>query len=104
MADNMKDEKAIEDLPISEKPCKRVRRARATIDKSLERAHYKEMDAKECHEHGLFRASPSLNIEARRLEHEGNEIMLKKKQRDDRGRKYALLCQKKQQKQLPLEE
>jgi hypothetical protein len=42
--------------------------------------------------------------ESERLERERMEIHRKRRDRDDRGRKYALLCQKKQQKQLPLEE
>jgi len=96
----MKQEKAIEDIPISERPCKKVRRTRAAIDHSLESAHYKEMDSKECHEHGLFRASPSLNIEARRLEHERNALALQKKKRDDRDRRYAILCQEGKAKML----
>lgn len=60
------DESPIARLPLSKKPCKRVRSARKMIEQRLRTANYKQEKAEEVHKGREFMPSSSLEKERER--------------------------------------
>jgi flagellar biosynthesis/type III secretory pathway protein FliH len=87
-------EKDINDLPLSVKPCKKVRSARKMIEQRLQAAYYKQKKAEEVHKGREFMPSPSLEKERERQQRALDSKNRADAARTEKARAYNRLKEK----------